>query len=66
LVDGFVMHRGRVFVPSASSLWPQLLAAAHGVGHEGVQKTLHRLRSSFYNPHANRLVRDFVKSCEVC
>jgi len=22
MVDGFVMHRGRVFVPSASSLWP--------------------------------------------
>ena len=35
VVDGFVMHRGRVFVPSASSLWPQLLATTHGLGHEG-------------------------------
>ena len=35
VVDGFVMHRGHVFVPSASSLWPQLLATTHGLGHEG-------------------------------
>jgi hypothetical protein len=40
LRDGFVMHRGRIFVPSACSLWPQLLATAHGMGHEGVHKTV--------------------------
>jgi len=66
LVDGFVMHRGRIFVSSSSSLWPQILDAAHGAGHEGVEKTLHRLRASFYNPNADRLVRDHVKSCAVC
>jgi hypothetical protein len=35
----------------------------HGTGHEGAQKTLVRLRASFYNPHASRKVREFVKSC---
>jgi hypothetical protein len=40
VVDGLVLHEGRVFVPSASALWPKLLAAAHDAGHEGVQKTL--------------------------
>ena len=60
------MHRGHVFVPSASSLWPQLLATAHSLGHERAQKTLHRLRASFYNPHASRLVRDYVKGYDVC
>ena len=39
---------------------------AHGMGHEGVQKTLNQLRASFYNPRASRLVRDYVKSCDVC
>ena len=38
-VDGFVLHRGRIFVPDTSALWPQILATAHGAGHEGVQKT---------------------------
>ena len=66
LIDDFVMHRGRIFVPSSSHLWPQLLETAHGIGHEGVQKTLHRLRASFYNPGAAKLVREYVQSCQVC
>ena len=36
------------------------------MGHEGVQKTLRRLRASFYNPAANRLVREFVHGCATC
>jgi hypothetical protein len=40
VVDGLVLHEGRVFVSSASALWPKLLAAAHDAGHEDVQKTL--------------------------
>ena len=60
------MHRGRIFVPASSSLWPSILATAHGAEHEGVQKTLHRLRASFYNPGANRLVRDYVHGCATC
>lgn len=35
------------------------------MGYEGVQKTLVRLRTSFYYPHASRLVRDFIKGCLV-
>jgi len=66
MTDGFVMHRGRIFVPASSSLWPSILATAHGAGHEGVQKTLHRLRASFYNPGANRLVRDYIHGCATC
>jgi len=45
LVDGFIVHNGRIFVPESSALWAHILATAHGVGHEGVQKTLHRLRA---------------------
>jgi hypothetical protein len=66
VVDGLVLHEGRVFVPPSSTFWPQLLATAHGAGHEGVQKTLQRLRASFYMPNAVRLVKDYVKSCTIC
>lgn len=66
IVDGLVLHAGRVFVSSSSALWPKLLATAHGVGHEGTQKTLHRLHASFFNPHTHRLVRDYMKSCVIC
>lgn len=39
---------------------------AHGAGHEGTQKTLVRLRASFYNAQASKMVRDYVKACIVC
>ncbi|WVZ89350.1 hypothetical protein U9M48_035770 [Paspalum notatum var. saurae] len=66
LVDDFVLHRGRIFVPDSSALWPEILDSAHGAGHEGVQRTLHRLCSSFYNPHVAKMVRDYVLGCQVC
>jgi len=66
VVDNFVLHQGKIFVPDSSTFWPQLLEHAHGVGHEGVQKSLVRLRSSFYNPRASKLVREFIRGCLVC
>jgi hypothetical protein len=65
-VDGLLLFKGRAYVPDKSSLWQQVLANAHDAGHEGIQKTLHRFRLSFYNSHAGRLVRDYVTSCAVC
>jgi hypothetical protein len=64
--DGFLLFKGKLFVPDASSMWPVLLAEAHDGGHEGVEKTLHRWRASFYSPLANRKVREFMKGCAVC
>jgi len=45
VVDGLILHGTRVFVPAQSALLPTVLELAHSVGHEGVQKTLHRLRA---------------------
>jgi hypothetical protein len=36
------------------------------MGHEGNEKTLHRLRAVFYSSHACCHVREFVQRCEVC
>jgi hypothetical protein len=36
------------------------------MGHEGVQKMLHRLRVSFFMPQDNHRVREFIKGCSVC
>jgi len=65
-VDGLLLFHGKAFVPDSSELWPQLLADAHDMGHEGFQKTLHRFRPSFYNAHMSRRVRDYVKGCATC
>jgi transposase InsO family protein len=64
--NGLLLYNGKVFVPASSSMWSSLLAEAHESGHEGIQKTLHRWRSSFYSPLAARRVREFVQGCSVC
>ena len=66
MADGLLQFKGKVFIPDASTLWPQLLAQAHESGHEGVQKTAHRWRTSFYNSKTLQRVREFVRSCAVC
>jgi hypothetical protein len=65
LMDGMVVHKGRLFMPSSATTWHQVLAHAHGVGHEGVQKTLQRVRTSFSTPGDNKLVREFIRGCAV-
>jgi len=66
LVDDLLLFQGRIFVPDDSALWPKLLSDAHDTAHEGMQKTLHRLKSSFYNGHLSKLVREYVCGCSVC
>ena len=65
-LDGLLLFKGKVYVPDASTLWPILLSSAHDTGHEGIQKTIHKFRSSFYNPHALQRVKEFIKGCSVC
>jgi hypothetical protein len=65
-MNNLAIYSGRVFVSTASSLWPAILATVHGAGHEGVQKTLHWLRASFYNANTAKLVKDYVKSYAMC
>jgi hypothetical protein len=49
--DGLVTVAGQVFMDASSPSLPAILADAHEMGHEGVAKSLHRIRSNFYIPH---------------
>jgi hypothetical protein len=66
ITNDVVLFQGRIFLPATSIHWATVLEQAHGTGHEGVQKTLQRLRASFYTPQDNRLVREFIKGCATC
>jgi hypothetical protein len=65
-LTGFLLHGKRVYVPDLQDLRHQVVTLAHTVGHEGVQKTLVRLRGGFYIPGDRTLVQDFVRTCGVC
>jgi hypothetical protein len=64
--DGFLLHGKRIYVPATDDLRHQMVTLAHSAGHEGVQKTLVRLRADFYIPGDRQLVLDFVRSYDVC
>jgi hypothetical protein len=42
------------------------MEAVHEDGHEGVHRTLHRLRCDFHFPNMHHLVQEFVRSCPTC
>jgi hypothetical protein len=65
LADG-LLHGKRIFVPDTADLRMHALDLVHAVGHEGLQKTLQRLRAEFYIPHDKRLVQDHVRTCATC
>jgi hypothetical protein len=44
LIVDLLTYEERLYVPPASPLQQELLAVIHEDGHEGVQRTLHRLR----------------------
>jgi hypothetical protein len=66
IVDGLVQHGGRLYIPPASPLLQEVLVAVHEEAHEGVQRTLHRLRRDFHFPNMKQAVQDWVRSCAVC
>jgi hypothetical protein len=51
LIDGLVAFNGHLYIPPASPLLHELISTVHDDGHEGVQRTLHRLRRDFHSPN---------------
>jgi hypothetical protein len=66
VADGMVTYEGRLYIPPAWPLLQEIVAAVHDDGHEGVHRTLHRLRRDFHFPNMRRLVQDFVRACTTC
>jgi hypothetical protein len=66
VVDDLVTRGGCIYVPAFSPLVEELLTTAHGAGHEGTQKTLHRLHADFFVPGARTIVQNFVCGYVTC
>lgn len=66
LIDDMVTFNGRLYIPPASPLLQEILEALHGDGHEGVQRTLHRLRRDFHSPNFRTVVQDHIRACATC
>jgi hypothetical protein len=66
IVGGMVAMEGRLYIPATSPLLREIMAAVHEDGHEGVHRTLHRLRRDFHFPNMRRIVQEFVRACGTC
>jgi len=66
LDTGLILCGTRVYVPPTSRALPEVLQLAHTAGHEGVQRTLQRLRRDFAVDRDRAVVRDFVRACSTC
>ena len=66
LTDGMITFTERLYIPPSSPLLQEIVAAIHDDGHEGVQRTLHRLHRDFHFPNMRRCVQDFVRACLTC
>jgi hypothetical protein len=66
LIDHMVAIDGRLYIPPASPLLQEILAAVHEDDHEGVQHTVHRLCRDFHFPNMRRPAQDFVRACKSC
>jgi hypothetical protein len=66
LIDGMVAYEGRLYIPPGAPLLSELLATVHDEGHEGVQRTLHRIRRDFHAPNLRALVQEYVRACATC
>lgn len=54
--DGMVVFEGRLFISPFSPLLQEIITTIHEDGHEGVHRTLHRIRHDFHLPSMCRLV----------
>ena len=66
LDNGLILCGTRVYVPPTSRALPEVLQLAHTAGHEGVQRTLQRLRRDFAVDHNRVVVRNFIRACSTC
>jgi hypothetical protein len=61
-----IAYSGRLYITPVSPLLHELVATVHEDGHEGVQRTLHRIRRVFHSPNLRRVIHDFVRACSTC
>lgn len=56
----------KIYIPTTSPVLLSILSAIHNEGHEGVQKTLHRLKADFHVPRARQIIQNFLRDCLIC
>ena len=66
--DGLLFYKNLLYVPDGSSRL-QVLEHCHDApmaGHFGIAKTMELVKRSFWWPHLQNFVEDYVRTCDTC
>jgi hypothetical protein len=61
-----VQFSKRLYIPTDFPLLQEIVGAIHEDGHEGIQRTLHRLCRDFHFSNMKQVMQEQVRTCEVC
>lgn len=64
--DGLIFYKERAYLAADSVLVNEVVAGFHSFAHEGVQKTMDRIRRDFYWKGWKKTIQEFVRTCQVC
>jgi hypothetical protein len=68
-VDGILLYRNRIYVPSSHELRSMILKEMHNVsyaGHPGYQKTVVAIKSHYYWPSLKKEIAEYIAKCMEC
>jgi hypothetical protein len=66
MVDGMVTFDSKLYIQSSFALLQEIVGDIHNDDHEGIKRTLHRLRHDLYAPNLRATVQEFIKGCLTC
>lgn len=64
--NGLIFRKGQAYIDADSVLVQEVVSSFHNFGHEGVQKTMDRIRRDFYWKGWKKSVQEFISNCQVC
>lgn len=68
-VDGLLMFRGKIYVPTGSDLQRHIVSLCHDsriAGHAGRWKTLELVSRNYWWPQMSRYIGQYMSTCNMC
>lgn len=66
VIDNLLHYKGKLFLDKASELVPLITRELHSSVHEGLEKTLYRIKQVFRWKGMFQSVKQFIQGCEIC
>lgn len=66
IIDGWFLYKGRIYLLPTSLIFTILSTTFHDIAHEGIQKTMHRIREDFYQKGMKSNIATYMSTSPTC